>query len=71
MDYKKILLSILLVLAFYILFGQESIEKLKKGGISISRTEEEPQNLKEPGKCYILKFTLKAARHFNLCLEIE
>ena len=50
MDYKKILLSILLVLAFYILFGQESIEKLKKGGITISRTEEEPQNFKEPGK---------------------
>ena len=49
MDYMKIFLSILLVLAFYIMFGQESIEKVKKGGISISRTEEEPQNLKEPG----------------------
>ena len=53
MDYMKIFLSILLVLAFYIMFGQESIEKLKKGGISISRTEEEPQNFKEPGKLMI------------------
>ena len=50
MDYIKILISILLLLVFYILFGQQSIEKLRKGGISISRTEEEPQNFKEPGK---------------------
>ena len=53
MDYMKIFLSILLVLAFYILFGQESIEKLSAGGISISRTEKEAQNFKEPGKMYL------------------
>ena len=46
----KIFLSILLVLAFYILFGQESIGKLRRGGISISKTEEEQQNFEEPGK---------------------
>ena len=50
MDHMKIFLSILLLIAFYILFGQESIEKLRKGGISISRTEEETQKFKEPGK---------------------
>ena len=50
MDYMKIFLSILLVLAFYILFDQESIEKLRKGGISISRNEAEQNNFKEPGK---------------------
>ena len=55
MDYMKIFLSILLVLAFYILFGQESIEKLSAGGISISRTEKEVQNFKEPGKKLYLK----------------
>ena len=49
MDYIKIAISIILVVVFYILFGQESIAKLKKGGISISRNEEEPQRIKEPG----------------------
>ena len=50
MDYIKIFLSIFLILVFYILFGQESVAKLRKGGISISRNEEDPQNFKEPGK---------------------
>ena len=49
MDYIKIFISIILVLVFYILFGQKSIEKLRKGGISISKNEEEPPNIKEPG----------------------
>lgn len=50
MDYMKITISIILMVVFYILFGQESIAKLKKGGISISRNEEEPSVIKEPGK---------------------
>ena len=55
MDYIKIAISIILVVVFYILFGQESIAKLKKGGISISRNEEEPPRIKEPGyTCQIL-----------------
>ena len=49
MDYIKMLISFILVVVFYILFGQESIAKLKKGGISISRNEEEPPRIKEPG----------------------
>ena len=49
MDYAKIIISLILVIIFYFLFGQESIAKLKKGGISISRREEQPQNIKEPG----------------------
>ena len=50
MDYIKISISVLLSLVFYILFGEESIAKLRKGGISVSRNEEEPQIMKEPGK---------------------
>ena len=49
MDYAKIIISLILVIIFYLLFGRESIAKLKKGGISISRREEQPQNIKEPG----------------------
>ena len=49
MDYAKIIISLILVLMFYLLFGRESIAKLKKGDISITRREEEPQNIKEPG----------------------
>ena len=49
MDYAKIIISLILVLIFYLLFGRESIAKLKKGGISISRREEQPQKIKEPG----------------------
>ena len=54
MDYIKILISILLLLVFYILFGQQSIEKLRKGGISISRNEEERQNFKQPGNFFAI-----------------
>ena len=50
LDYVKISISVLLVVVFYILFGEESIAKLRKGGISVSRNEEEPQRIKEPGK---------------------
>ena len=50
MDYIKISISVLLSLVFYILFGEESLAKLRKGGISVSRNEEEPQIMKEPGK---------------------
>ena len=46
----KISISILLLVVFYILFGEESLAKLRKGGISVSRNEEEPQIIKEPGK---------------------
>ena len=46
----KIFFSIILIVVFYILFGQESIDKLRKGGISISRNEEEPLVIKDPGK---------------------
>ena len=49
MDYAKIIISLILVLIFYLLFGRESIAKLRKGGISISKHEEEPQNIIEPG----------------------
>ena len=52
MDYIKIVISVLLVVVFYILFGEESIAKLRKGGISVSRNEEEPQIMKEPGKLF-------------------
>ena len=52
MDYIKISISVLLSLVFYILFGEESIAKLRKGGISVSRNEEEPQIMKEPGKLF-------------------
>ena len=49
MDYVKVIISLILVLVFYFLFGQESLARLKKGGISISRHEEEPKHIKEPG----------------------
>ena len=49
MDYVKLILSSILVFVYYLLFGQESIAKLKKGGISISRNEEEPKYIKAPG----------------------
>ena len=52
MDYIKISISVLLSLVFYILFGEESIAKLRKRGISVSRNEEEPQIMKEPGKLF-------------------
>ena len=55
MDYAKIIISLILVLIFYFLFGRQSIAKLRKGGISISRREEEPQNIKEPGNQYFCK----------------
>ena len=52
MDYIKISISVLLLVVFYLLFGKESIAKLRKGGISVSRNEEEPQIIKEPGKLF-------------------
>ena len=54
MDYIKIVISVLLVVVFYILFGEESIAKLRKGGISVSRNEEEPHIIKEPGNYLII-----------------
>ena len=50
MDYGKILISCLLIIIFLILFGYESVTKLRQGGISISRYEKEPSTIKPPGK---------------------
>ena len=49
MDFGKLLISIVLVVLFYLLFGHESISKLRKNGMTISHSEIEPQNIKSPG----------------------
>ena len=64
MDYVKIIISLILVVIFYLLFGRESIAKLKKGGISISRREEQPQNIKEPGNQHFCKSNMLLSNHF-------
>ena len=50
MDVWKILISFLLVIVFYFMFGQESITKLKQKGRTISHYEADYQNIKSPGK---------------------
>ena len=49
MDFGKIFISLVLLILFYLLFGHESISKLRKNGMTISHSEIEPQNIKSPG----------------------
>ncbi len=70
MDYAKIIISLILVIIFYLLFGRESIAKLKKGDISITRREEEPQNIKEPGNQHFCK-SLRCSCQIILCSGIS
>ena len=49
MDFGKILISSILVIVYFYLFGYESIETLLKKEMTISHSEVEPQKIKAPG----------------------
>ena len=49
MDYAKILISFVIVMVFYYLFGHESIEKLMQDEMAISHSDNEPKLKKAPG----------------------
>ena len=49
MDFGKILISSILVIVYFYLFGYESIERLLKKEMTIAHSEEEPQEIKAPG----------------------
>ena len=59
MDLGKLFISMVLVVLFYLLFGHESISKLKKRGMTISHTESQPKNIKSPGNVPVFKITLR------------
>ena len=52
MDFGKLFISIALVVLFYLLFGHESISKLRENGMTISHSENKPQNVKSPGNVH-------------------
>ena len=49
MSYGRLLISSVLVIAFYFLFGRKLIDRLLRQEMSVSYSEEEPQNIKAPG----------------------
>ena len=59
MDFGKIFISFILVIAYIILFGLESIEKLLQKEMTISHSEKEPQKIEAPGMYVELEQSLK------------
>ena len=57
LEYTKLVVSILLIVIFFILFGLERIQLLKDKGVVISRFEVTPSQFPSPGhiQSYILK----------------
>ena len=49
LEYTKLVVSILLIVIFFILFGLERIQMLKDKGVVISRFEETPSQFPSPG----------------------
>ena len=49
MDFGKIIVSFVLVIIFFLLFGHESMKKLTHKGMTISHFEDDNQNIKSPG----------------------
>ena len=49
MDFGKIIVSFVLVIIFFLLFGHESMKKLNHKGMTISHFEDDNQNIKSPG----------------------
>ena len=50
MDFGKIFISSTLVIFYFFLFGRRSIERLLKKEMTIAHSDEEPQEIKAPGK---------------------
>ena len=53
MDFGNLIISCILVVVYFLLFGLESIQTLLQEEMSISHSEEEPQNIKAPGNLMI------------------
>ena len=49
MDLGKIFISSILVIAFYFLFGRESIDRLLQKEMTIAHSDYEPQEIRAPG----------------------
>ena len=56
MDYAKIIISSLLMILFYFLFGRESVAKLMQDELALSHSETEPKVIESPG-CRIKDFS--------------
>ena len=65
MDLGKLFISIILVVLFYLLFGHESISKLREKGMTISHSENKPQNIKSPGNVHLYM----SLDHFEIMFE--
>ena len=50
MDFGKLIISSILVVVYFFLFGLDSIQTLLQEEMTISHSDEEPQNIKAPGK---------------------
>lgn len=53
LKYIKLVVSILLIIIFFILFGLERIQMLSEKGVVISKYEDKPLKFPSPGEIYI------------------
>lgn len=57
MDYYRMVVSLILIVVFFYLFGYWSIIRLMDNGLVVSQSEIEPVDIKPPGItlcCYVL-----------------
>ena len=49
MEYKRLLMSLILIVVVYFLFGQVNVDRFLQGGISVTKFKETSLKIPSPG----------------------